>query len=113
MLAPDLPQNFTQDFFSTIRQMHSQFGDMETITMKQIYTYLMKNILNVQPLLVGEQEEQELDTLPLPLKCEISSPITDWTRAWKLARLPGLGPDLSSWVILPTRERLHKILPKL
>ena len=118
MLAPDLPQNFTQDFFFTIRQMHSQFGDMETITMKQIYTYLMKNILNVQPLLVGEQEEQELETPLLPLKCEISSTNTDWTQTWKSARITGLGPYLTTlhkvlWGIIPTRERLHKIMPNL
>ena len=53
----------------------------------------------------------------IPLKCEIRHPNTNWARTWKLARLLGLGPDLSSfihkilWGILPTRERLNKILP--
>ena len=63
-----------------------------------IYNFLMTDILNVQPQVVGEQEEQELDTPLLPLKCEISFPSTDWTQTWKLARLPGLGPDLTTFI---------------
>ena len=43
--------------------------------------------------------------------------MTNWKRTWSLVRSKGLGPELTSmtrkilWGILPTRVRLHRILP--
>ena len=49
--------------------------------------------------------------------CEINNPTTDWKKTWRLVRSKGLGPELKSftlkvlWGIVPTRARLHRILP--
>ena len=39
------------------------------------------------------------DWPPRPLKCETESPDTDWPRSWRLARLRGLDPDLTSFIM--------------
>ena len=77
-------------------------------------------------ILWTEQPEQNLNNTinddqpdgPLaPLKCETNHPTTDWKKSWRLARSKGLGPELTSftlkvlWGIVPTRSRLHRILP--
>ena len=55
----------------------------------------------------------------VPLSCELENPAHNWPEAWRRARLKGLGPVLTSyvlkmmWGILPTRKMLHRILPKL
>ena len=78
----------------------------------------MKDLLNTPSQTGTEQDNLEIDTPLIPLKCELSSPNIDWTITWRLARAPGLGPELTSfihkvlWGIIPTKERLHKILPK-
>ena len=118
MVAPNIPPNFTGDFFPKIRQMYLTLGDIENLTIKQIYNFLMKDLLNTPSQTGTEQDNLEIDTPLIPLKCELSSPNIDWTITWRLARAPGLGPELTSfihkvlWGIIPTKERLHKILPK-
>ena len=50
-------------------------------------------------------------------KAELISPGTDWELSWSLSRLKGLGSDATSFLwkllhcILPTEERLSRILP--
>ena len=57
------------------------------------------------------------DETLIPLTCEQNYPMTNWKNTWKLVRSRGLGPDLTSttlkilWGIVPTRARLHRILP--
>ena len=52
-----------------------------------------------------------------PLKCELACPSNDWQQTWRLARLRGLGPENSTfllkmiWGILPCKERVSRILP--
>ena len=54
-----------------------------------------------------------------PLRCELKSPNGDLVRLWRGARLRGLSRELSSftlqvlWTIIPTRDRLHQILPHI
>ena len=61
--------------------------------------------------------EEGSDSPLVSLKCETLSPTTDWKISWRLARLKGLGPEITSfllktlWRIIPTRSRLHRILP--
>ena len=53
------------------------------------------------------------------IKCRVerSSPDTDWDNSWRLARLPGLGPDNISFLFrmlhqtLPTQERVARTKP--
>ena len=53
----------------------------------------------------------------IPLTCKQNYPMTDWKKTWTLVRSRGLGPELTSmtlkilWGIVPTRARLHRILP--
>ena len=55
------------------------------------------------------------------IKCrsELSSPITDWEKSWQCSRLKGLGSEATSFLwkllhcILPTEQRLARILPNL
>ena len=50
-------------------------------------------------------------------KAELRSPGTDWELSWSLSRLKGLGSEAASFLwkllhcILPTEERLSRILP--
>ena len=108
--APSIPPHFRGDFFPKLREMQSALGSLELISFKQIYRYLLMQILN------GESTDNGVRVLK-PLKCELASPSNDWQRTWRLARLRGLGPDNSSfllkmvWGILPFKERVSKILP--
>ena len=79
-------------------------------SLKQVYEFLMKDVLN------RNNDDPSDDTLA-PLRCETNYPMTDWKKTWKLVRSKGLGPELTSltlkilWGIVPTRARLHRILP--
>ena len=50
-------------------------------------------------------------------RVELASPDTDWETTWRLARLPGLGSEHSSFLfkllhqILPTQERIARTSP--
>ena len=109
--APAIPPHFRGTFFSDIRALKREIGNTETLTFKVIYKFLLKSLLSGEP---DENGEKAL----LPLKCEAASPNTNWQRTWRLARLKGLGPELSTfllklmWGILPSKARLAKILPK-
>ena len=87
-------------------------GAVDSLTFRAIYQFLQKSLLSGEP-------DQNGERALLPLKCEAASPNTDWQRTWRLARLKGLGPELSSfllkmtWGILPSKARLAKILPKI
>ena len=109
--APAIPPHFRGDFFSNIRAMRKEMGAVDSLTFRAIYRFLQKSLLSGEP-------DQNGERALLPLKCEVASPNTDWQRTWRLARLKGLGPELSSfllkltWGILPSKARLAKILPK-
>ena len=79
-------------------------------------SFLMIDILRVQT--PNDTIDDDLSDGPLiSLKCETMSPTTDWKKSWRLVRSKGLGPELTSftlkilWRIIPTRSRLHRILP--
>ena len=108
--APAIPPHFRGDFFSNIRDLRREMGAVDNLTFRHIYKFLQNSLLFGEPDVNGEK------TL-IPLKCEAASPNTDWKRTWRLARLKGLGPELSTfllklmWGILPSKARLAKILP--
>ena len=51
----------------------------------------------------------------IPSRSELSSPDNDWEKSWHLARLPGLGSEMTSFLwkllhkLLPTQDRLARI----
>ena len=54
------------------------------------------------------------------IRCRVerANPQNDWERSWRLARLPGLGPDNTSFLLrlmhdlLPTQERVARTNPR-
>ena len=100
---PDIPQNFAKDFFPTIRKLRENSNDIENSNLKSVYNFLMTEILRSPT-----QAEDDIDAPLIPLKCKIETPETDWKRTWRLTRLKGLGPDLTSfmlktlWRVIPT-----------
>ena len=115
--APKIPPNFSRDFFPTIRKLaKSVRKNIELSTIKSVYNFLIIDLLNIET----DRDGAETEERPLkPIRCELAHPDTDWKRLWRLARLKGLGSELTSfilsllWGILPTRERLHRINPKI
>ena len=79
------------------------------MTEKEWYTLLLEENCTME--MVGDREEF--------IKCRVErvSPGTDWENSWRLARLPGLGPDNTSFLfsllhqILPTKERVARTKP--
>jgi exonuclease III len=122
---PPVPPHFKGDFFPSIRAL-AETGDPGSMSLRDVYRFLLDRVLREEP------EEQAAPPGPgavrppgpaappplRPLRCELATPATDWPRAWRLARLRGLEPDLTSfflkllWNILPCRERVRRILPR-
>jgi hypothetical protein len=117
--APSIPPYFRGNFFPNIRAL-TEVGDPSTMSLKEIYNYLLNEVLRGEaegpgpPGGAGPGVPRPL----LPLRCELASPAINWPRSWRLARQRGLGPQLSSflikmlWRILPVRARIHRILPR-
>jgi hypothetical protein len=124
---PPVPPQFRGNFFPDIRAL-AEAGDPATMSLRDVYRFLLGRVLRTEP------EEQVAPGSPgppplrppgpaappplRPLRCELATPATDWPRAWRLARLRGLEPDLTSfilkmlWNILPCQERVRRILPR-
>ena len=120
MVVPAIPGNFSDDFFPTIRSAIAELGDLEDILIGKLYEYLVRDITRAPRALGAENDDPSHMDRPLrPIRCELNSPEVNWERSWRRARLRGLSPDLLSfilkllWLITPTRERLHHILPNL
>ena len=51
-----------------------------------------------------------------PSRAELATPETDWQRTWHLARLKGLGPEMTFFLwkllhrLLPTQNRISRIM---
>ena len=108
---PVIPPYFRGDFFPTLRRLQAASVNLKLCNVKIVYNFLMDDLLRV--------DVAQGDVLrPLaPLRVEVGDPGVDWPRSWQLARLPALGPQLSSFLfkmlhqLLPTAERVTKILP--
>ena len=80
------------------------------MTERQWYRLLVEENVTMEESESGEQKY-------IACRVEIASPGTDWETSWRLARLPGLGPELSSFMfkllhqILPTQERVSHTSP--
>ena len=118
MEAPAIPGNFPEDFFPTIKRALAELGDLDDISMGKLYEYLVRDITRAPRAPGSENDNPSHMDRPLrPIRCELNSPEVDWERSWRRDRLRGLSPDLSSftlkvpWLITPTQERLHHMLP--
>ena len=104
----DIPPYFKGDFFPAIRRIHQSPLNIANIRVKEIYRFLIEEIT------------MDTTTQPptlLPLRVESAFPTNQWDRTWSMARQHKLGPTLTSFLfmmlhkILPTAERLARILP--
>ena len=117
--ALKIPPYFEDDFFNIICNLNRSMANIEQISIKGVYDFLMSSILK------NEIEPPAGETAPLfsewplkPIKCETDSPETDWSRTWRLVRQKGLGQELTSfllkvlWKLIPTRDYLYRFLQR-
>ena len=106
---PDPGKNpyYTVETYNTIKRAVAEGKDVMTMTGKEWYNFILGSVI--------EEEEGEL----IPCKAELMFPLHDWTRTWSLARLRGLSSNSMTFLfqmlhqILPCRERLARILPRV
>ena len=101
--APKILPNLAGDFFPTIRKLKAAKDNIDLSTIKSVYDFLIADTLRVE-----DQEADPTQRSLIPLRCERSHPDTDWKRSWRLARLKGLGPDLSSFILKMLWGILHQ-----
>ena len=107
---PGFTPYYDQEFFKLIAYYKNQGTlDVATMTIKQWYTVLLEDKLLMSPA------TEDSPAVLLPIRPEIRSPQTDWSRVWQNARKRGLGTELSSFQfkvihdLLPTQERISRI----
>ena len=108
---PGIPPFYSKDFFTTIQRVFNEFqGNIFEMSEKEWYNILLEDSCTME---VGESGRKEF----IQCRVERISPETDWENSWRLARLPGLGPDNISFLFrmlhqtLPTMERVARTKP--
>ena len=109
---PGFPPFYNREFFSKIQEVHLHTPlNVTKMSEKQWYRVLLEDCYAME----GETRDEMRYT---PCRVELSSPTTDWERSWRMARLPGLGPENVSFLfkmlhqILPTQERVARTSPR-
>ena len=107
---PGYPPYYSLDFFSKIRQVHLETPlNVSYMSEKQWYQFLLEDSCIMEVDMEGNSSMKMC-------RVERASPGTDWEKSWRLARLPGLGPENTSFLlrmmhdILPTKERVARTL---
>ena len=108
---PGRPPFYSADFFSKIRQVHDESPlNVAHMTEKQWYQLLLEDTCTME-------EDNGGHRISIKCRVERANPEVDWERSWRLARLPGLGPENVSFLwkllhqILPTQERVARTKP--
>ena len=114
------PPYFSGEFYETIRSLKNTPVNIELISSKGVYDFIIASTLRAETEIPGTQGSLNPADWPLiALACEEKTLETDWPKTWRLARQKGLGPDLTShilkvlWRIIPTHSRLHRFQPRL
>ena len=110
---PGRPQYFSEDFFTTIRNVKNEgLLRISTLSIGLWYKVLLENHVTMETDEDGFQFKKRC-------KIEMEYPDADWDRIWSLACVPGLTSENYSFLfkmvhnILPTQQRLHRILPSV
>ena len=105
---PGFPPFYSPEFFDKIRQVHVDTPlNVSAMSEKQWYQVLLEDNCTMEVDMEGNSRVKQC-------RVERASPGTDWENCWRLARLPGLGPDNISFLfkmiqdILPTKERVAR-----
>ena len=108
---PGLPPFYSGSFFATIKKVHEESPlNVTAMSEQQWYRLLLEENVTMEELETGESRF-------MACRVELASPWTDWEISWRLSRLPGLGPEHSSFLfkllhqILPTQERVSRTSP--
>ena len=109
---PGFPPFYSNDFFAKIRKVHLETPlNVRKMSKKEWYRVLLEEYCTMEMDQTGQQ---------VNIKCRVerASPLTDWEQSWRLARLPGLGPENVSFLLrmmhdlLPTQERVARTNPR-
>ena len=110
---PGQPPYFSDDFFAAIRLVKNEgLLNLSTMSLSTWYKVLLENHITTEVDDAGFRFEKRC-------KIETNFPDVDWKRTWSLARIKGLESFDYSFVwkmihnLLPTQQRLHKILPSI
>ena len=104
---PGIPPFYSRDLFSTIQKFASEDSkNIFLMTEKELDSFLLEEYCTME---MGESRKEYI-------KCRVerNSPDTDWENSWRLARLPGLGPDNTSFLfrmLHQTQERVARTKP--
>ena len=110
---PGQPAYFSENFFSAIRSVKNEnVVNLATMKVGQLYSTLLEHFVT---------SELDDDGFRFEKKCKIETEHTDvdWDRTWSLACIPGLESTEYTFLwrmihnILPTQERLQRILPRV
>ena len=106
---PGLPPYYSADFFESIRNVHlTSHLEVATMSSSDWYHYLVEDNITMH---TPEDSIKQY----LPSRTELAWPANDWDNTWRLARLKGLGPEVTTFLwklphnLLPTQERISRI----
>ena len=100
-------QYYCPDFFDTLRALNLKL-DLTTATVKQLYSALLESVLYTPA--IGNSP-----TLLKPVRVESLHTTINWGDTWRMARIPGLPSDISSFGfrlhhdLLSTQERVARL----
>ena len=110
---PGFPPYYSQDFFSRVRKVHEESPlNILRMTEKDWYRVLLEDYCT------QEKDNNTGERVNIMCRVEKANPQTDWEQSWRLARLPGLGPENTSFLLrmmhdlLPTQERVARTNPR-
>ena len=89
---PGLPPYYSKEFFSTIRTIHETSPlNVATMTSSQWYTLLLENTITMEALTEDTPRQYKA------ARAELAYPENDWECTWRLARLKGLGSEMTTF----------------
>ena len=88
---------FLRRVFPTIHRLNLLVRKLDKANLKVVYEALKYDVLTLD----SSNEDDNSDNIQprIPLKCKVKFPDNNWPEAWRKARLPGLGPELTSFLL--------------
>ena len=109
MVDIKLPTYYDKHFFDTLRYYHFNSPlNISTMKVRDWYRVLTEDNITMSPATVSSP------AVLLPVRTELHHQDIDWTRTWRMSRLRGLPPDLTSHLfrllhgLLPTQDRVAR-----
>ena len=107
---PGYTQYYDQTFFSTIQHYQENSTlNIALMTTRQWYKVMME-----EQILMSQDDDSQPPVLA-PVRVESLHPHSNWGETWRLARIQGLGSDLTGFIfklvhcLLPTQDRVSRL----